>query len=344
MLGVVVANYATTQPFGTFGPPTTQEIFSALVLLFVTGLLGATFDRLRRSRAEAVHTAVHLAVASEQLKEQAAELEHQLEESQVMAEELEQANEQLGVLSGYNERARTQLEQAVERYRALVEASTVVVWTADPLGAIADMPAWRELTGQSPQEVRGLGWIEAVHPAERETVRARWAASISSGDCLRGGVPASAPRRRAPLVPRARRADPARWAHRRVGRRVRRHTRGARGCGAPRRGRERAQRARLVARLPVDPRGAHATDGPRARRLLQRRPRRARWQPSTRVHLARRSGQGDAAARDVGALSLQADRPRRRPRGGSHRRRAAVDGDRSGDRGRRSRATPTMPR
>ena len=181
VIGVIVANYTTTHPVGLLTPPTAPEILSALVLLFVTGILGATFDSLRRSRAEAVDTAVHLAVAGEQLKEQAVELEHQLEESQVMAEELEQANEQLGVLSGHNERARDQLEQAVKRYRALVEASTVVVWTADPRGEIADMPAWRELTGQTPEQVRGLGWIEAVHPAERHIVRDRWAASIASG-------------------------------------------------------------------------------------------------------------------------------------------------------------------
>jgi PAS domain S-box-containing protein len=182
VIGVIVANYTTTHPVGLLTPPTAPEILSALVLLFVTGILGATFDSLRRSRAEAVDTAVHLAVAGEQLKEQAVELEHQLEESQVMAEELEQANEQLGVLSGHNEQARDQLEQAVKRYRALVEASTVVVWTADPRGEIADMPAWRELTGQTPEQVRGLGWIEAVHPAERNIVRNRWAASIASGN------------------------------------------------------------------------------------------------------------------------------------------------------------------
>ena len=37
-----------------FALPTIEEFLSALVLLFVTGLLGATFDSLRRSRAEAV--------------------------------------------------------------------------------------------------------------------------------------------------------------------------------------------------------------------------------------------------------------------------------------------------
>src|SRR5215211_6134958 len=112
-LGVVMANYTTTHPVGDFTPPTAQEIFSALVLVAVTGLLGATFDRLRRARAEALDTATQLSVATELLQDQTAELEHQLEESQVMAEELEQANAQLGELSGEAEHARTRLEQAV---------------------------------------------------------------------------------------------------------------------------------------------------------------------------------------------------------------------------------------
>ena len=45
------------RPVGLLSPPTTEELLSALVLLSVTGLLGATFDSLRRSRAEAVSTA-----------------------------------------------------------------------------------------------------------------------------------------------------------------------------------------------------------------------------------------------------------------------------------------------
>jgi PAS domain S-box-containing protein len=181
MLGVVIANFTTTEPFGRFAFPTMEEVTAALVLIFVTGLLGSTFDELRRTRAEAVETARQLSIASEQLQDQAVELENQLEESHVMAEELESANEELGDLSFANEHARRQLEQALERYRALIEASAAVVWTADPAGKVDDMPAWRELTGQSKLAVHGLGWLEAIHPAEREAVRTRWRAAIASG-------------------------------------------------------------------------------------------------------------------------------------------------------------------
>jgi PAS domain S-box-containing protein len=180
-LGIVLANLTTTHPVGLFSLPTSAEVFSAAVFLFVTGLLGATFDQLRRSRAAAVEAATQLSIASAQLQEQAAELEHQLEESQMMAEELEQTNEQLGELSRENEHAREQLEQSVHRYRALIEASASAVWTADRRGIIHDMPLWRELTGQSADEVRGLGWLDAIHPAERDTVRTRWQTAIASG-------------------------------------------------------------------------------------------------------------------------------------------------------------------
>ena len=71
--------------------------------------------------------------------------------------------------------------QSEERYRALVEASTIMVWTADPTGAVDDMPLWRDITGQQRDEVRGLGWMEAVHPEDRDTVRARWQGAIASG-------------------------------------------------------------------------------------------------------------------------------------------------------------------
>ena len=311
LLGAVLANYTVTHPVGQFTAPTLPEILSSIVYVGVSSVLGATFDRLRRSRALAEATADQLALASTKLQQQAEELEQQLEESQVMAEELEQANSQLGELSAEREQARTRLEQAVdgmsdvmlvfdaewrlvfanaaaraflrrvdrdvdalmgrvvwdefpllagsdlqktlrraasdrklvehtehdpgrdlwlyvrgvpttegglatfiqdittarraelsrarseERYRALVEASTIMVWTADPTGAVDDMPVWRDITGQQRDAVRGLGWIEAVHPGDRDVVRTQWSEAIASGRTfetdfrllLRGGRP-----------------------------------------------------------------------------------------------------------------------------------------------------------
>jgi PAS domain S-box-containing protein len=64
------------------------------------------------------------------------------------------------------------------RLRALVESDSVMVWTTDARGMVEDMPVWRRLTGQTLDEVRGAGWIDAIHPGDREaTAHAWWAAN-----------------------------------------------------------------------------------------------------------------------------------------------------------------------
>jgi PAS domain S-box-containing protein len=179
-LGVLLANWTATPPVGLFTAPSLAESLSAGVYFAVSAVLGATFDRLRRSRAEALDTAARLRVATDELQEQAVELEQQLEESQTLTEELETANEQLGELAAEARRAEIGRSRSEERYRALVEASAASVWIADPAGSVEDLPYWRERSGQSEEEVRGLGWFDAIHPADRDAVRARWAAAIAS--------------------------------------------------------------------------------------------------------------------------------------------------------------------
>ncbi|HEX2206841.1 MAG TPA: GAF domain-containing protein, partial [Longimicrobium sp.] len=63
------------------------------------------------------------------------------------------------------------------RLRALVESDAAMVWTTDARGMVEDMPVWRRLTGQTLEEVRGSGWVNAIHPDDRErTLRAWWGA------------------------------------------------------------------------------------------------------------------------------------------------------------------------
>jgi PAS domain S-box-containing protein len=66
-----------------------------------------------------------------------------------------------------------------ERYRALVEATSTVVWrtTADG-NAFFVGTAWNELTGQTTEEMAGSGWLNVVHPDERERVIATWRESV----------------------------------------------------------------------------------------------------------------------------------------------------------------------
>jgi PAS domain S-box-containing protein len=81
---------------------------------------------------------------------------------------------------------RRNAEEAVrrseERYRSLVQAGNQVVWVTTPTGEIAeDSPEWRWITGQSPEEYLGSGWLDAVHPEDRERVGRDW------HDCVRAG-------------------------------------------------------------------------------------------------------------------------------------------------------------
>ena len=77
------------------------------------------------------------------------------------------------------QRAESERRRTEERYRALVEASTVMVWSADPSGMVSDMPVWRELTGQTTEELHGTGWVDAIHPDDRAQVAEQWSKAIT---------------------------------------------------------------------------------------------------------------------------------------------------------------------
>jgi PAS domain S-box-containing protein len=74
------------------------------------------------------------------------------------------------------------LRRSEERYRSLVQAGAQVVWVTRPDGEIAeDSPEWRWITGQTTEEYLSKGWLEAIHPDDRERVEAAWQDSIGSG-------------------------------------------------------------------------------------------------------------------------------------------------------------------
>jgi PAS domain S-box-containing protein len=73
------------------------------------------------------------------------------------------------------ERTRTE-----ERYRALVEASTVMVFSSDPSGRVSEMPEWRALTGQPTSELRTSGLLEAIHADDRDRVAEAWRTALST--------------------------------------------------------------------------------------------------------------------------------------------------------------------
>jgi PAS domain S-box-containing protein len=66
-----------------------------------------------------------------------------------------------------------------ERFRTLTEATTQAVWTTGPTGEVVeDLPTWRTLTGQTRGEILGSGWLDAVHPDDRQRVNDLWNIAI----------------------------------------------------------------------------------------------------------------------------------------------------------------------
>lgn len=57
----------------------------------------------------------------------------------------------------------------------------IVTWTATAAGRMTDMPGWEALTGQSPEEALGSGWLAAVHTADRERLRQAIHDMVESG-------------------------------------------------------------------------------------------------------------------------------------------------------------------
>jgi PAS domain S-box-containing protein len=73
------------------------------------------------------------------------------------------------------EQARETLRRSEERYRSFVEASAQIVWTTNDAGEVVmDIPSWQAYTGQSADEARGLGWMNAIHPDDRGRVAEAW--------------------------------------------------------------------------------------------------------------------------------------------------------------------------
>jgi PAS domain S-box-containing protein len=66
-----------------------------------------------------------------------------------------------------------------QRFRTLAEATASIVWTATPDGVVSDAPAWRALTGQTIEEFRNSGWLDAVHPDDRGRTALAWHQAVA---------------------------------------------------------------------------------------------------------------------------------------------------------------------
>lgn len=73
-----------------------------------------------------------------------------------------------------------QVHLEAERFQALVDASAEIVWTTDPDGTVQeDSPSWRAFTGQTYDQWKGYGWLDAFHPDDRDRTAQLWQRAVA---------------------------------------------------------------------------------------------------------------------------------------------------------------------
>lgn len=71
------------------------------------------------------------------------------------------------------------LYKSKERYRSLVEATTQIIWDTNVRGKfVAEQPRWSAFTGQTFDELKGWGWLNAVHPEDQINTAKVWATAV----------------------------------------------------------------------------------------------------------------------------------------------------------------------
>ncbi len=79
-------------------------------------------------------------------------------------------------------RAEAQLQESEARQRALIEGMPQLVWRSSGEGNWSwSSPQWATYTGQSIEASRGRGWLDAVHPADRDTAIQAWVQAEVNG-------------------------------------------------------------------------------------------------------------------------------------------------------------------
>ena len=91
----------------------------------------------------------------------------------------------VGIL--FDATSRQQELQAIravaDRYDVLRAAIPEFVLVTEPDGAVIDVHAWRNATGQSVADTERVLWLDGLHPDDRITLSARWNLALERQEC-----------------------------------------------------------------------------------------------------------------------------------------------------------------
>ncbi|MUH01086.1 PAS domain S-box protein [Scytonema sp. UIC 10036] len=77
--------------------------------------------------------------------------------------------------------AEIALQHSEERFRSLIEATSQIIWDTKAEGEfVTEQPQWSAFTGQSWDELKGWGWLNAIHPDERAHTAKIWLNAVAN--------------------------------------------------------------------------------------------------------------------------------------------------------------------
>jgi PAS domain S-box-containing protein len=133
-------------------------------------------DRLRRLKQESIHE-----IAKRRGKD------GRLVDVEINAVPVLMENGEHRVLAVYQDigqrvAAESALRESEQLFRTLSAAAPIGIFHADAQGQYLYVnERWTEMTGQSANDALGLGWLEGIHPDDREQLAKVWKTGVSLG-------------------------------------------------------------------------------------------------------------------------------------------------------------------
>jgi PAS domain S-box-containing protein len=151
-------------------------LFKPIVPEILKGKVTAFIDLFQKTEA-IKRQARQLIEAEERMSAQRVAEQRQRWEADRLREEIAQEKRRGEEL----ERLEHDRRRSEERFRSLVTATSQIVWTAAANGEFTtEQPNWSRFTGQTFEQIRGRGWLDAVHPDEREQTSRVWLRAVQT--------------------------------------------------------------------------------------------------------------------------------------------------------------------
>ena len=140
---------------------------------YISTVEGKQYDELDLKFAQDLSTRIALALENAKLHEEAKvsleELKEAEQNTQAMNEELAAINEELSSVNEQLVETHVKALESEERFRRMAEETDVLIAVADETSNASYFnKAWSDLTGRSMEELLEFGWVDLVHPEDKE--------------------------------------------------------------------------------------------------------------------------------------------------------------------------------